>query len=264
MNTSPDRTRGLFLIIDRRNHRGLTHWIDELEKREIPAVIKLDEYMVDNFCDLVRDISERGFEVGCSYNEQPFWEVDYDGQYEIMSRLKEKLDVCSGKSMRVFGSKYFAYDESTLQIADKLGIDYVLARGTAGARALVYKAEEYNARIISVSNVPSKQLGTGSLCDESLWCRGETPEDLRKLLFNFKENRIVLVAQTHLSGVKRNWRNIYREFLDQDRIHWQSIDNFVQEPVVLPNSRIPVNTRADYRTPRPKIPLEDEPDLSFE
>jgi len=178
--------------------------------------------------------------------------------------LKEKLDVCSGKSTRVFGSKYFAYDESTLQIADKLGIDYVMARGTAGARAVAYKAEEYNARIISVSNVPSKQLGTGSLCDESLWCRGETPEDLRKLLFDFKEDRIALVAQTHLSGVKRNWRNIYREFLDQHRINWQSIDDFVQEPVVLPNSRIPVNTRADYRTPRPKIPLEDEPDLSFD
>ena len=263
MNESPERARGLFLIIDRRNDKGLTHWVDELERRNIPAVIMVDEYMVDRFCDLIRDISERGFEIGCSYNENPFWDEAYDRQYEIMSRIKEKVDLCVNKSMRIFGSKYFAYDESTLQIADKLGLNYVMARGTAGARAVVYKAEEYKTRIISVSNVPSKELGTGSLCDESLWCRGETPEGLREILFDLKEDRIILVAQTHLSGVKLNWWNIYQEFLDKDIIRWQSIEEFATESIVLPNARIPVNRRADYRIPHPKVPLEEEPDFPF-
>jgi len=69
------------------------------------------------------------------------------------------------------------YDEVTLRVTDKLGVKYILARGTAGAKAVVYKAKEYT-KILSVSNVPSEEMGTGSLCDESLWCRGVTPEGL--------------------------------------------------------------------------------------
>ena len=79
--------------------------------------------------------------------------------------------------MRVFGSRYFAYDENILRAADALGVEYVLARGTAGERATVYAPREYKAKIISVSNVPFGEMGTGSLCDYSLWARGSTDED---------------------------------------------------------------------------------------
>ena len=79
--------------------------------------------------------------------------------------------------MRVFGSRYFAHDENILRAADALGVEYLLARGTAGERATVYAPQEYKAKIISVSNVPSGAIGTGSLCDCSLWGRGSTDED---------------------------------------------------------------------------------------
>jgi hypothetical protein len=79
-----------------------------------------------------------------------------------------------------------------------------------------------------------------------------------------KEDRIILVAQTHVSGVKLNWWNVYHEFFDRDIVTWQSLDEFVTELIVLPNARIPINTRTDYMIPRPKTPLEDEPDFPFE
>jgi hypothetical protein len=264
LNDSTNQIKGLFLIIDRGSHRGLVHWSDELERRDIPAVILMDEYTVNNYCNLVKDISEKSFDLGCSFNKRPFWDETYGSQYEIMSRIKEKAESCMNQPMRIFGSKYFAYNENTLKSADKLGLDYLMARGTAGIRALVYKAEEYNARIISVSNVPSKELGTGSLCDESLWCRGETPASLMEILFHISVDSIIVVAQTHLSGVKLNWWNVYQEFLDKEIVVWQSIDEFVKEPIVLPNSQIPLNTTADYRVPKPKVPLEEEPDFPFE
>ena len=122
----------------------------------------------------------------------------------------EKVQLCTDKSLRLFGSKYFVYNESTLQVAEKLGIDYIPARGSAGAKAVVYKAEEYKTVIVSVSNVLSKELGTGSLCDEPLRCRSEAREGFREILFNINEERIVLVAQTHLSRVKLNWWNFIR------------------------------------------------------
>jgi hypothetical protein len=263
-NQKSSRIMGLFLIIDRHVDKGLMHWADELEKRNIPAVILIDDYMLDHHSTRIKLLAEKGFDIGFSYNVEPFWDVDFDAQNEIMRRSMDRVRSCTKEPMRIFGSKYFAYNENTLKIADDMGLEYLLARGTAGARSVVYKADEYNAKIISVSNVPSKELGTGSLCDESLRCRGAIPQDLKELLLNIEEDRIILVAQTHISGVKINWWNAYQEFFNSNRVDWQSMDTFVEAPILLPNAEIPMNTRADYRTPMPKVPLEDEPDFPFE
>ena len=258
------RIEGMFLIIERRNAKGLKHWGDELERRGIPAVIQIEEGMIDENCGLIKNLSNRGFEIGGGYNERPFWNEPYSFQYEEMSRVKDKVQSCIGKPMCIFGSKYCAYDEVTLKVADELGVEYILSRGTAGARAIVYKAEEYNAKILSVSNVPSKELGTGSLCDESLRCRGAIPDDFREILFSLKEDRIILVAHTHLSGVKLHWWNVYQDFLNANIVTWKSLDEFATKTIVLPNSQIPVNTEVQYVTPQPKIPLEQETDYPFE
>ena len=255
---------GMFLIIDRRNAPGLKHWGDELERRGIPAVIQIDEAMVDENCGLIKNLSDRGLEVAGAYNERPFWNEPYSFQYEIMSHVKDKIESCVDRPMRAFGSKYFAYDEATLKIADKLGVEYILARGTAGAEAVVYKAEEYNAKILSVSNVPSKELGTGSFCDESLRCRGVTSDEFREILFSVKEDKIILVAQTHLSGVKLHWWDAYQDLFNANIVAWKSLDEFATKPIVLPNAQIPINTEMQYVTPQPKIPLEQEPNYPFE
>jgi len=255
---------GMLLIIERRNAQGLKHWGDELERRGIPAVIQVDEGMVNENCGLIKNLSDKGFEIAGGSTERPFWNEPYSYQYEKMSRVKDKIQSCIDKPMRVFGSKYFAYDEVTLRVADKLGVEYILARGTAGAKAVVYKPEEYNLKILSVSNVPSKELGTGSFCDESLRCRGVTPGEFREILFSTKEDKIILVAQTHLSGVKLHWWNAYQDFLNANIVTWKSLDEFAVDPVVLPNAQIPINTEVQYVTPQPKIPLEQETEYPFE
>ena len=257
------KIKGMFLVIERKNERGLRHWADELQKRHIPAVVLADEYTLDNHLDLLKKIAGAGLEIGLSYNDNPFWDDPYDVQHEVMTRITDKVQSGLDRPLRVFGSKYFAYTEDTLKVGQELGIEYILARGTAGARAMVYKAEEYSPKIISVSNVPSKELGTGSLCDESLRCRGEAPEGLRNLLENLKEDRIILVAQTHVSGVKLHWWNVYQAFFDRDVVEWQSVDDFAMDAVVMPNAQIPINERAEYRTPQPRMPLEEETDFPF-
>lgn len=257
------RINGLFLIIDRRNEMGLKHWADELEKRNMPAVILVDDYSLDTYPALVKSLADKGFDIGFCYSDQPFWDLGFDAQYEIMKRAKDKFSSCINKSMQIFSSKYFAYDENTLRIADDLGIQYIPARGTVGAKAVVYEPKEYHALIISVSSVPSKQMGTGSLCDESLRCRGSVPEDFTDLLFNLKEDRVIFVAQTHVSGVKINWWNAYQKFLDSNLVDWLSMDAFVSEHILLSYAEIPLNTEVDYRTPNPWVPLENEPDFPF-
>ena len=248
---------GMFSAIDHGNIKGLNRWVDELERRGIPAVVNVEEHMVDNNCDVVKNISDRGFEIAGGIN-LAFWDEPYEYQYEKISRLNDKLQSCTNKQMRIIGSKYGAYDENTLKVADKLGIEYIWARGTAGAKAVIYKPHEYHTKILSVSNVPSKGMSTGSLCDESLFARGETPDDFREILFGLAVDKIILVAHTHLSGVKLHWWNVYQDFFNANIVTWKSLEEFDTETIVLPNAQIPVNREVKYITPKPKIPLEQE------
>jgi hypothetical protein len=84
---------------------------------------------------------------------------------------------------------------------------------------------------------------------------------MKSTLFNLTNRRIILVAQTHLSGVKQNWWQVYREFFDAGIVQWKTLDEFTATPVLLPYSQIPVNREVKYTTPIPRVPLEQEPDL---
>lgn len=254
------------MIIDRQNARGIKHWADELTRRNLPACVAIEKVVVDQYGSLIEEISDRGFEICGIYNERPFWGEPYKLQHEEMRILKDKVEYRISKPMRVFGSKYFAYDENTLKAAEALGLKYIFARGPAGAKAVLYKPEEYDVQILAVSNVPANllKMGTGSLCDESLWSRGESPESFEDTLFSIREERIIMVAQTHLSGVKLHWWNAYQNFLNANTVNWNSLEDFTSSPLVLPNSQIPVNTEVKYMEPNPRIPLEQELDYPFE
>jgi hypothetical protein len=265
LNKNIEKIEGMFLIIDRQNARGLKHWVDELTGRNMPACIAIEKVMADQYGSLIEEISMKGFEICGIYNEKPFWNEPYKFQYEEMRILKDKIESRTERPMQVFGSKYFAYNENTLKVAESIGLKYVFARGTAGTKAVLYKPEEYDVRILAVSNVPANlsEMGTGSLCDESLWARGESPESFKNILFSIKEERIIIVAQTHLSGVKLHWWNVYQDFLNANTVSWNSLDGFTRNPLVLPNSQIPINTEVKYMEPNPRMPLEQETDYPF-
>jgi peptidoglycan/xylan/chitin deacetylase (PgdA/CDA1 family) len=254
---------GLFRVL-RWDPKGSRHWAEELRNRAIPANFNADEKQLDKDSGLVREIGAMGFELGGSYDEAPFWEESYDSQYGKMARLKDKLEAVTGKPMRSFSSKYSAYNEHTLKIAHELGIKYIFARGTAGARAVVYKPKEFDLCIISTSDVEFGGAGGGTLADGSIWSRGGTPNDFKNILSGLKEDRITLVAQAQLSGVKLHWWNAYREFFDYARVGWKTMEEFCLLPTVAPNHEIPVNKEVQYMKPQPKIPLEEELDFPFE
>jgi len=262
LSNGTNRAKGLFRVL-RWDSRGSLHWAEELKRRRIPANFNADEKQLDKDRGLVADVCALGFELGGSYDEAPFWNEPYDVQYDKMSRVKDKLEAVTGEPMRSFSSKYSAYNEDTLKIAEKLGIKHIFGRGTAGARAVVYKPKEYAVNIISTSDVPLEGMGGGTLADGSIWSRGGTPEDFRKVLFGVKEEKITLVAQTQLSGAKLHWWNIYQEFFDADLVDWKSIDEFAAQALVLPNGDIPVNSDVQYTKPQPRIPLEEEVDFPF-
>ncbi|MBU5557882.1 MAG: polysaccharide deacetylase family protein [Candidatus Aenigmatarchaeota archaeon] len=262
----PVPTKAMMLLIEFEETKGLKNWANELKERNMPGVILVQHNIVDEHCSDIKHLSEMGFEISGLYAAEAFWNKNYTFQYENMKEVKDKIENCTGKVMRSFGSRYFAYDEITLKVAEELGIQYIFARGTTGARATVYKPEEYNVKIISVSNVPSKEWGTGSLCDYSLWARGESPSDFETIAIqSFNSNdKVILVSHAYLGGTKLRWWNAYQKVLDTVNAEWLTLDEFAVVDYETPFAKIPVNREVKYEVPKPKIPLEEEPECLSE
>ena len=170
-------TNGLIMLIEFEKIEGLRHWEHELDQRGLTALVQAQHNVMEQYPEDFARLAAKGYPVAGLDAEKPFWDMPYDEQLARMRVAKQTVEQVTHEPMRVFGSRYFAYDENTLKAADALGVEYVLGRGTAGALATIYAPREYKTKIISVSNVPFADMGTGSLCDYSLWARGSTDKD---------------------------------------------------------------------------------------
>jgi len=257
--------KGMMLLIEFEEIEGLKNWANKLEEKKIPATIQVQHNIVAEHCKTIKDLSDRGFEIAGLYSPVAFWDKDYQFQYEKMKEVRDNIEQCTSKKMKAFGSRYFAYDENTLKVAEELGVKYVFGRGTTGAQTTVYKPKEYDIKIIAVSNVPSKEMGTGSLCDYSLWARGENPASFEKIAIEAltSNDKVILVSHAYLGGTKLRWWNAYQNILNKTKVNWLSLDDFTVVDQELANSDIPVNREVKYEVPKPEIPMVEEEECLF-
>ena len=249
------------MLLEFEKIEGVRHWESELDKRGLTALVQAQYNVLEKYPKDFERLAAKGYPIAGLYAEKPFWDVPYDEQYARMREAKQALEGITHKPMRVFGSRYFAYDENTLRAADTLGIEYVLGRGTAGALATIYAPREYKAKIISVSNVPFAEMGTGSFCDYSLWARGSTGEDFAALVDKVIASRpsdLILVSHAYLGGMSAQWWPTYENALGRNEVKWRGFDEWVRTVKVsaLPYAEIPVNREVKYDVPRPAVPLE--------
>ena len=254
---------GLMLLIEFEDTVGLNNFVYQMNERSIPGLLSVNATFVEENCEFVKGIQEYDIEIAGSAPGEPFWEIPYEKQYEIIKDTKDRIEACTGNAMRVIGSRYFAYDENTLKIADELGIEYVFARGTTGPKSTIYKAEEYDVKIFSVSNIDSPKWGTGSLCDYSYWAREGTPEDFKEELYTAFEtySKVSPVSHTYLGGLKERWNDVYVDMFDNLEIDWVDLDEFGQADIYDSLSDIPDNREVQYTTPKSEIPLDEELDV---
>lgn len=254
-------TNGLIMLLEFEKIEGVRHWENELDKRGLTALVQAQYNVLKAYPKDFERLATKGYPIASLYAEKPFWDVSYDEQYVRMREAKDAVEQITQKPMRLFGSRYFAYDENTLRAADALGIEYVLGRGTAGALATIYAPREYKAQIISVSNVPFAEMGTGSFCDYSLWARGSTGEDFAALVDKVIASRptdLILVSHAYLGGMSAQWWPAYENALGRNEVKWRGFDEWVRavKVHVLPYAEIPVNREVKYDVPRPAVPLE--------
>jgi hypothetical protein len=267
--TTPARSNGLIMLLEFEKIQGVRQWERELDRRGLTALVQVQHEVLTKFAEDFARLAGKSYVVAGTFSEKAFWDVPYEEQLARMREVKDAVEKATHKPMRVFGSRYFAYDANTLRAADALGIDYVLARGTAGERAVVYAPREYKAKIISVSNVPFKEMGSGSLCDYSLWARGSSDADFAMVVDKVLTSRpsdLILVSHAYLGGTKLKWWQTYEKALARQEVTWRGFDQWVGTVNVVqaPNAEIPVNREVKYMEPQPAVPfwlLDDIPGL---
>ncbi len=257
-------TQALMLMIEFEGTEGLVNFVNDIKERDIPGVLIVSaDFVVEN-CEVVNTLLKyHDIQLAGVNSSKPFWDVPYEEQLATMKDTKEKIFSCTGIDIKIFGSRYFAYDENTVKAAQELGIDYVFARGTTGAKATIYKPLEYDVKIFSVSNVDSQNWGTGSLCDYSYWAREGVASDFEKELFGaLKYEKISPVSHTYIGGLKRSWNDVYLKFFDQSDIDWVDLDTFGEIDSSMAFTDIPSNREVQYETPHPAVPLDEEENIS--
>ncbi len=260
--TSHQAINGILLLSENTGDiSGYYKWEEVLDTKDFKAIIKPERAVLEEYPEYFRNLAAKGYEVATGYGEGPFWKMPYEEQYAIMKEYKESAEAILGQPIKIFSSKYFAYDENTLKAADALGIPYILGRGS-DIKAVIYTPQEYQARILSVSNLVFGEMGSGSLCDVSLYQRGSTAEDFAQVLqesLDQKPQDMVLVSHVYIGGTRVGWWDVYEAAINSKQVKWQSFDDWAADAQVIsrPYSEIPFNDEVKYVEPKPVVPLDE-------
>lgn len=253
----------MLMLIEFEKIDGVLQWEKELDKRNLTALVKVQDNVLEENPEVFKRLANKGYEIAGGYDKAAFWNMSYDEQYKYLKESKDLVEKITGKEMRVFGSRYFAYDETTLKAADALGIKYILGRGVNDVEATVYQPKEYKVKVISVTNVDvGEPMGRGSLCDYSLWARGADAKEFGKIFDQSvakKPTNMILVSHAYLGGTRLEWWKEYEKALASDKIVWNGFDKWLekQKIVNLPNDEIPMNKEVKYVNPNPAKAMED-------
>ena len=256
-------TNTMLMLIEFESIDGVLQWEKQLDLRNLTALVKVQDNVLKENPEVFKRLANKGYEIAGGYDKTAFWDMPYEDQYKYLKEAKETVESITGKEMRVFGSRYFAYDETTLKAADALGIQYILGRGTQDVEAVVYQPLEYKTKVISVTNVDvGEPMGRGSLCDYSLWARGADAKEFGKILAQSiakKPDNMITVSHAYLGGTRLEWWQEYEKVLCSKDLSWTGFDNWLkgQKVISLANAKIPLNKEVKYVAPNPAKPMED-------
>ena len=267
-NTEPQteeetiRPQAMMLLIEFRNTEGLVNMVNDMKQRNVKGLIMVSGDFIEKNAGILKEVLKTGaVELAPSYDPEPFWGMPYDEQYEIISDMVEKAEIYLGVKPRVISSRYMASDENTVKVADALGIEYITARGTTELATTIYKPEEYDVKIISVSNIDVPEFKYGSFCDYSFYERNGSPEIMTTEFERAIQNeKFIGVSHTYIGGYKERWNDMWHNFWDNYDVEWVDLDTLGSVDKIMPMWQIPVNKNAPY-TPekiRPAVAYEDE------
>lgn len=100
--------------------------MNELEKHDCNATFFLVGFWIDKYEDIVKEIDSRGFEIGSHSNTHPdLTKLTRDKIALELSTTNQKLENITGKKVNVFRSPFGAYNNTSIEEAEKLGLTTV-------------------------------------------------------------------------------------------------------------------------------------------
>lgn len=257
--------QAMMFLIEFKQTEGLANMVNDMNERGIKGLLTLSpDFAEENSEELKKILSVGNVEVIPSYVQAPLWDIPYEEQLEIVKDTKERVEQALDIETRIISSRYMASDTNTVKVAQELGIEYITARGTTELATTIYKPEEYDVKIISVSNIDTPEFKYGSLCDYSYYERAGNPEDMLKDLNRAtEEEKFLSVSHTYIGGYKERWNNMWKEFWNNN-IEWVDLDTLGETDKELPMWQIPINKNAPYTPEKinPLIPYDQETNVS--
>ncbi len=258
--------QAMMLLIEFGKTDGLVNMVNDMKERNIHGILLINGDFIEDNATVIKEVLKTGvIELGVSYDPEPFWDMPYEKQYQLITEMLEKSEQYLGITPRIISSRYMASDETTVKIADELGIEYITARGTTELATVVYKPQEYNVKIISVSNIDVPEFKYGSFCDYSFYERNGTPQDMEKEYQRaITQEKFIGTSHTYIGGYKERWNDMWHKFWDEYEVDWVDLDTLGTIDKTMPMWQIPINKNAPY-TPekiRPQIDYESEPDVT--
>lgn len=263
-DTTPPQA--MMLLIEFNNTDGLVNMVNDMKERDVKGMLMVNGDFIEDNAGVLKEVLKTGVvELAPSYDPKPFWGMSYEEQYEIISDMIEKAKTYLDVTPRIISSRYMASDDNTIKVADALGIEYITARGTTELATTIYKPEEYDVKIISVSNIDIPEFKYGSFCDYSFYERNGSPEDMTKEFERaIQEEKFIGVSHTYIGGYKERWNNMWHNFWDNYDVEWVDLDTLGSVDKVMPMWQIPINKNAPY-TPekiRPAVAYEEESNVA--
>ncbi len=247
--TAAAAPQGMMIMIEYKDTVGLVNFVNELYQRQIPSALLASPEFVQENCEEIKKLTDYGVEIIGSNAEMQFWDMPYEEQHQRISEIKSGIEACTGKPLKIVGSRFFASDENTVKAAEELGIPYVTARGTTGTKATIYDPTDYDVKLLSVSNIEEVEFKYGSLCDYSFWTREGSPADMRRNLLDAfdRYDKVTPVSHTNIGGYLTDWLSMWQNFWDKNEVEWLSLDEMMAETdYEMPFYEIPQNRNFPY------------------
>jgi len=242
-----NKTKGIMVLIEYKDTKGLVNMVNELYKRNIHALLHVGPDYVENNCETIKKLTNYNVSLvgGCG---DELWNLTYEEQLKVITDTKRRIEACTGQPLEFITSRYWGWDENTVKIADKLGIKNIFARGLVENGAAIFQPKGYNVKILSVSNIKSVPFKYGSVCDYSYWVRNGKPSDMLAELDDAIANndKISPVSHTNIGGFKESWFKMWQEFFDSGKVDWVSWEEFSTVDYEMPLNLIPKNKNVPY------------------
>ncbi len=97
--------------------------MDILEEYDAGGTFFLVGFWVDKYGDLVKEISERGFEIGTHSNTHPdMTKLSAENMEKELTTCVDMIENITGKKVELFRPPYGAYNDTLIKTSEKLGL----------------------------------------------------------------------------------------------------------------------------------------------